>query len=105
MTPYAFTRNASIENDLLVDIGQISVQNLSTVRGREYRVGSINDFFGNVAGSSVDYVALTKTPKIVYCYELNNNHILPPEEIQPTGQEIFVSLMTIFTETVNRGLA
>lgn len=105
MTPYAFTGNASIENDLLVDIGEISVQNLAAVRGRQYALGSINDFFGNVAGSSVDYVALTKAPKILYCYELNLNHILPPEEIQPTGREIFVSLMTIFSETVNRGLA
>lgn len=105
MLPYAFTSNFSVDHNLLLEIGQVAVDNLSLVRDRMYRLGTINDFFGNVAGSSVDYVQLNQQPKIVYCYELNNNHILPPEEINPTGQELFVSVMTIFSEAVSRGLA
>lgn len=88
-----------------MDIGQVAVNNLAFVRGRQYSLGTINDFFGNVAGSSVDYVLLTQQPKIIYCYELNNNHILPPEEISATGQELFLSVMTILREAVTRGLA
>lgn len=104
MTPYAYTQNTSVNHDLLFDIGRIAVEQLETVRGSQYIVGTINNFFGATAGSSVDYVVINKEPKIVYCYELNNNHILSSEEIQPTGQEIFASLITIFSEAVNRGL-
>jgi Zinc carboxypeptidase len=105
MLPYAFTSNFSTDHQLLLEIGQSAIQNLASIRDRQYRLGTINDFFGDVAGSSVDYVAINNSPKIVYCYELNNNHILPPEEIQATGRELFLSVMTIFRESVNRGLA
>lgn len=105
MLPYAYTRNNSADHNLLMDIGQVANDYLSLVRGRRYSIGTINNFFGDVAGSSVDYVQLNQHPKITYCYELNNNHILPPEEISATGQEIFLSVMTVFREAVTRGLA
>lgn len=105
MLPYAFTRNNSVDHNLLMEIAGVSNDYLSLVRGRRYSLGTINNFFGDVAGSSIDYVQLNQQPKITYCFELNNNHILPPEEIIATGQEIFLSVMTVFREAVTRGLA
>lgn len=105
MLPYAYTSNFSADHNLLLEIAEVANDYLSLVRGRRYSIGTINRFFGNVAGSSVDYVQLHQQPKITYCYELNLSHILPPEEIAATGQEIFLSVMTVFREAVDRGLA
>jgi hypothetical protein len=105
MLPFSYTSNFSADHNLLMDIGNVANENLALVRGQTYRIGTINNFFGNTSGSSVDYVLLNQQPKIIYAYELNNNHILPPEEIIATGQELFLSVMTVFREAVARGLA
>ncbi|CAG9804827.1 unnamed protein product [Chironomus riparius] len=104
MTPYAYTQAPVEDLQIMNGIGEKATAAISPFRGVSYRLGKISDFFGLVAGSSVDYVAINQKPKLVYCYELSNNHILPNEEILATGQELFASIKTIFTEAINLGL-
>lgn len=105
MTPYAYTSADFEDLNLLNQIGDLAKQSIAQFRGSNYNLGKISQFFGLVAGSSVDYVAINQKPKIVYCYELSTNHILPDEEIIETGEEIFASIVTIFKETISLGLS
>ncbi|KAG5680141.1 hypothetical protein PVAND_009666 [Polypedilum vanderplanki] len=105
MTPYAYSTENSTHIQKLNEIGAKAVDEIATFRGASYTLGTISRFFGLVAGSSVDYVELNQKPTLTYCYELSTNHILPNDEIKATGQEIFASIKTIFSEAIDQGLA
>lgn len=105
MTPYAYSRENASNHELLMDIGAKAVETILSFRNAAYDLGTINKFFGLVAGSSVDYVAINQRPNIIYCYELANNHILADDEIKKVGAEIFGSIKTIFQEVINRNIA
>jgi hypothetical protein len=105
MTPYAFSASNSTNYETLIDIGAQAIDRISSFRNASYTLGTIRDFFGLVAGSSVDHVELNQKPTLTYCYELSTNHILPNNEIMATGREIFESIKTIFEEAIRRGLA
>jgi len=104
MTPYAVSRAAADNIELLNEIGAKAKDAISSVRGTEYSVGTMSDFFGLIAGTSVDYVAINQKPKLAYCYEISESHIIPTDEIQAIGQELFASVKTIFTEAITLGL-
>lgn len=105
MTPYAFTTEPPNDIELLNEIADKAIIALASVRGSYYRLGSISSFFGPTSGSSVDYIILNQAPKIPICFELGTNHILPNEEIINVGKEIFAAIVTVFNETISRGLA
>lgn len=105
MTPYAYSFENSTHHEALFDIGAKAQEAIYTFRSSSYSLGMISQFFGLVAGSSVDYVELHQQPKLSYCYELSTNHVLPNDEIQATGREIFASIKTIFEEAIDRGIA
>jgi hypothetical protein len=104
MTPYAVSRDAADNIQLLNEIGAKAKDALSSIRGTEYSVGTMSDFFGLIGGVSVDYVAIKHKPELAYCYEISNTHIVPSDEIQAIGQEMFASVKAIFIEAISRGL-
>ncbi|CAG9804826.1 unnamed protein product [Chironomus riparius] len=104
MTPYAVSRNAADDFELINEIGAKAKDAISAIRGTEYSVGSMSDFFGLIAGTSVDYVAINQKPKLAYCYEISDTHIVATEEIQAIGEELFASVKAIFKEAITREL-
>lgn len=104
MAPYAYKLAAHENLELLRDIGMKSINSIAEIRGTRYFFGRTSFFFGRIAGTSIDYVVLNQKPKIAYVYELSYSHILPNREIIRTGREIYASVITMFSEAVERGL-
>ncbi|XP_070500960.1 zinc carboxypeptidase-like [Chironomus tepperi] len=104
MTPYALSRDPAENFDLLNSIGAEAKAAIFAQRGKEYRVGSMSDFFGLIGGTSVDYVVAHQNPLLAYCYEISDTHIVPTEELLPIGAELFASVRAIFNEAITRGL-
>jgi Zinc carboxypeptidase len=104
MTPYAYSNTTMANHATLLEIGELGINMLRSVHQTNYRLGTIRDFFGYVAGSSVDWMAIRLFPALVYCYELTLTQLNPPSDIIKTGQEIFLSTMSMLQEGIRRNL-
>nr|KAG5704357.1 hypothetical protein BaRGS_031063 [Batillaria attramentaria] len=82
-------------------VGKLMLQTLLSF-GKKYEYGISLDLLGYpVSGDAADWVFSMAPWSYTYVYELRPGNyssctfILPPEEIVPTGKEVYASLMTI----------
>ncbi|KAJ8919788.1 hypothetical protein NQ315_006317 [Exocentrus adspersus] len=102
LIPYGYTPEHLENYEQIYQIGLKSAEALAQRYGTQYRVGTVYETIYQASGSSADWVkGVFKTP-IVYGYELRDQgqygFLLPPDQIVPTAEETFDSLITIFRE-------
>ncbi|KAK7493693.1 hypothetical protein BaRGS_00015022 [Batillaria attramentaria] len=102
--PWGFTKERPTRHEELDRVGKLMLQTLLSF-GKKYEYGISLDLLGYpVSGDAADWVFSMAPWSYTYVYELRPGNyssctfILPPEEIVPTGKEVYASLMTMVRE-------
>nr|XP_049704885.1 zinc carboxypeptidase A 1 [Helicoverpa armigera] len=78
-------------------IGRRALGALAFRHGTQYTIGNIAEAIYFAAGTSVDWVKEHLKVPLTYCYELRDRgvygHLLPPDQILPTGEETMDSII------------
>ncbi|GBP92799.1 Zinc carboxypeptidase A 1 [Eumeta japonica] len=85
-----------------IKIGRRAMGSLAVRYGTQYVTGNIAEAIYIATGTSIDWVKEKLHVPLVYCYELRDRgqygHLLPPEQILPTSEEVMDSLVAIIRE-------
>ncbi|EFA05749.1 Zinc carboxypeptidase A 1-like Protein [Tribolium castaneum] len=102
LLPYGYTSKHLENYQELYDVGVKAATSLAKRYGTKYEVGNIVDVLYVASGGSMDWVKGTFGTRITYTYELRDTgrygFVLPPDQIIPTAEETFDSLVTILQE-------
>lgn len=99
--PYAATDELPYNYDDLKAIGKSATIAISKRYGTLYRYGNARETIYPAAGTSLDYVYSELKIPIVFVFELRRDHIhiLPANEIIPTGMETLDAFVALLNET------
>jgi len=93
LTPWGFTEVLPEDYDKLLSMAEAGNEALFAKHGKRYKVGCVPCIFYIASGSSMDYTHGEMKIPYTYTIELRDTgvqgFIIPPEEIVPTGEEIW----------------
>ncbi|XP_038136379.1 carboxypeptidase A5 [Cyprinodon tularosa] len=96
--PYGYTTASAKDDAELYALAQKAVNSLTSMYGTRYTYGSIIDTIYQASGGTVDWT-YNQGIKYSYTYELRDTgyygFLLPPNQIMPTAQETWSSLMVL----------
>ncbi|XP_072274757.1 carboxypeptidase O-like [Pyxicephalus adspersus] len=99
LLPYGYTNQPSENHDEMEKVAKEAVAKMRLVHGSDYHAGSTAVILYPTSGSSGDWAA-DMGIKFSYTYELRDEgefgFLLPPDQIQPTCEETFISIKSIF---------
>ncbi|XP_063070668.1 carboxypeptidase O-like [Engraulis encrasicolus] len=105
LMPYGHPQISAPNYDELKALGEAAVAAIKAVHGMEYRVGTSPEILYANSGSSRDWARLIGIP-YSYTFELRDTgefgHLLPEDQIQPTGEEAFEGALYIITYAYDR---
>lgn len=88
-------------------IGRRALGALAFRHGTPYTIGNIAEAIYFATGTSVDWVKERLNIPLAYCYELRDRgvygHLLPPDQIRPTGEETMDSVIEIVHQAKRYG--
>lgn len=109
--PYGYTEKLPRNYAYLKRVFEVAIDSISKRYGTKYTGGNIYNAIYPASGSSVDYSYDVLNAKFSYCYELRpsknafwTGFKLPADQIIPTGEESFDSLMAMIKEICNLNL-
>ncbi|KAF4522165.1 hypothetical protein B566_EDAN010425 [Ephemera danica] len=97
--PYGYTNETSPSEEL-VAAGEEAVAAVKTIRGTEYKSGTIPELFPFAFGSTIDFAYEVLGIPLTYVWELtpgpsDNLLVPPPEEILPTAREAWAGFRVL----------
>lgn len=105
MFPYGVPGNVATNYDELLELTQRASRALAARYGTNYTVGSVLDFHSPASGSSIDWMQGVVGHQYNFAWELRDEgqygFLLPQEQITPTCQEAFDSLVSILRDLVS----
>ncbi|KAJ8723718.1 hypothetical protein PYW07_007698 [Mythimna separata] len=88
-------------------IGRRALGALAFKHGTQYTIGNIAEAIYFATGTSVDWVKERLNIPLAYCYELRDKngygHLLPPDQILPTGEETMDSVLELVHQAKRYG--
>ncbi|RVE53887.1 hypothetical protein evm_001549 [Chilo suppressalis] len=107
LLPFGNTTEPLANYDDAINIGRRAMGALSVRYGTPYTTGNIAEAIYHASGSSVDWVKEHLKVPLVYCYELRDRgtygHLLPADQILPTGQETMDSVLDLIHQAKRFG--
>jgi len=101
MWAYGAKRDLPADQALLKDLGTKFTTAIERVHGKRFRAGPIYSTIYPAYGSSVDWAYETANCTFTYTVELRDTgrygFILPPNQIIPSGQELFAAIKAMGT--------
>ncbi|XP_075982738.1 zinc carboxypeptidase-like [Anticarsia gemmatalis] len=107
LLPYGNTTEPLANYHDAMQIGRRAMGALSVRYGTQYTTGNIAEAIYFATGTSVDWVKERLHVPLVYCYELRDRgtygHLLPPEQILPTSEEVMDSIVEMIIQAKRFG--
>ncbi|CAB3248808.1 unnamed protein product [Arctia plantaginis] len=107
LLPYGNTTEPLDNYHDAMKIGRRAMGALSVRYGTQYTTGNIAEAIYLATGGSIDWVKEYLRVPLVYCYELRDRgvygHLLPPEQILPTSEEVMDSLVEMIFQAKRFG--
>lgn len=107
MWPWAYTSNPPPSNQHLVALGTKMAKVIASVHGTQFQYGQLYQTIYPAYGSSIDYALIVGVP-LPFAVELRDTgtygFLLPPDQIVPSGQEIFAAVQTMVTYIAQNGI-
>jgi len=104
MYPYGYTTGAPANGDTLNAISKGMVDAIYDTHGKTYQYGPIAEVIYVASGSTVDYFLETTGISCPFAAELRDTgrygFLLPPEQIQPTAEEMYNGYMVLFQNII-----
>lgn len=102
MYPYGYTCSGQVPESAKYDsLSKGAVAAIKSVHGTTYTAGPICQTIYQVSGDSVDYALENANATYSMTVELRDEgdygFILPPEQIKPTGEEMWAGLSYVLT--------
>ncbi|XP_040213266.1 carboxypeptidase O-like [Rana temporaria] len=98
LLPYGYTKNASVNHEEKLSVGETAAAKLAQIHGKTYRVGSASHILYFNSGSSRDWATDIGIP-FPYTFELRDNgtygFVLPEDQIKPTCEETTSAILSI----------
>ncbi|KAM9305591.1 carboxypeptidase O-like [Gastrophryne carolinensis] len=98
LLPYGYTKNASVNHEEMMSVGNKTAAKIAGIHGTKYRVGSASHILYSNSGSSRDWATDLGIP-FSYTFELRDNgtfgFVLPEDQIKPTCEETTAAILTI----------
>lgn len=96
MSPWGYTDDLPPNYDAMERVGEAAVQTILETHGETYTFGTSAQILYLSSGTSRDWAAGVPLIPFVYTLELRdtNSFVLPPDQIVPTGEEIWAALKT-----------
>ncbi|CAD5118254.1 DgyrCDS6977 [Dimorphilus gyrociliatus] len=100
MAPWGYTTERPDNYDKLMEVGQLAIKAIKETHGKDYRLGSASEILYLSSGTSRDWAAGSANIPYVYTIELRDKGEfgweLPPEQIRPTGEEIWNAVKAVY---------
>lgn len=101
MWPWAYTSKAPPSNQHLIALGTKMAKDIQSVHGTQFQYGQLYQTIYPAYGSSIDYALGVANVPLPFAVELRDTgtygFLLPPDQIIPSGQEIFAAVQTMVT--------
>ncbi|XP_060072712.1 carboxypeptidase B-like [Ylistrum balloti] len=106
LTPYGYTSNKPSDYQEMLRVADASMAALKAVHGKTFQVGTPPEILYAVSGGTYDWAKAKAGVKYSYTYELRpatassaqSGFIIGEEQIVPSGEEVWASLVTIARE-------
>ncbi|XP_044160415.1 carboxypeptidase O-like [Bufo gargarizans] len=99
LLPYGYTTNQSAYHNEMETAANKAIEKMKKEHNNEYTVGSASLILYSTSGTSGDWAA-DNNVTFSYTYELRDDgefgFELPPDQIQPTCEETFTSMLALF---------
>jgi len=99
LLPWGFTREQPPNYAAMEVVAQLAADEIYAVHGKIYKVDCVPCLFDIASGSSLDWALGTAGIPYSFGMELRDSgiygHILPPDQIIPTGEEIWAFHLTM----------
>lgn len=109
MWPWAYSPNPPPSNRHVVALGTKMAQVIKSVHGTTFEYGQLYQTIYPAYGSSIDYALGVTGVPLAYGVELrdtgNYGFLLPPNQIVPSGEEIFAGVQTMVTYIAQNGIS
>jgi dienelactone hydrolase len=106
LTPWGFTDQVPLDHSDMMAMGNKATDALTKVHGIPYEVGPSSTTIYYTSGTSQDWARGIAGIKYSVTVELRDKgqygHLLPPEQIIPSGQETFEALKVLAREVVRQ---
>ncbi|XP_069103272.1 carboxypeptidase B-like [Argopecten irradians] len=106
LTPYGYTSSKPSDYQEMLRVADASMSALKSVHGKTFRVGTPPDILYAASGGTYDWAKAKAGVKYSYTYELRpaeaswnqSGFIVGEDQIIPSGEEVWASLVTIARE-------
>ncbi|XP_049779128.1 zinc carboxypeptidase-like [Schistocerca cancellata] len=106
MFPYGLSSLVAPNYDELLEIAGRAAEVLASRYGTQFTYGSIVDTIYPAAGSSIDWLMGVQAKRFPFAWELRDTgefgHLLPADQIVPTSEETFDSVLSVLNDVLAR---